>query len=163
MGRRNGAGGPATTSGALFGEVLRDTRERAGWSQADLAAKIPCDRSLITRVEAGTRVPQEDFVKACDELLGTDGLLLRLWRRVDWYPTVEHPDWFKRRASMDAVAVALRVFQTQVIPGLLQTEAYARAQFAQFETDESLAEERVRARMSRQQRFLTVGGPLLVM
>ncbi|MDF3288401.1 helix-turn-helix domain-containing protein [Streptomyces silvisoli] len=162
MSRRNGAGGPAATSGALFGEVLRDARERAGWSQGDLAAKIPCDRSLITRVEAGTRVPQEDFAKTCDELLGTEGLLLRLWRRIDWYPTVEHPDWFKRRASMDAVAVALRVFQTQLVPGLLQTEAYARALFAQVESDEGVVEERVSARMSRQQRFLSDGGPLLV-
>ncbi|MGW7002469.1 helix-turn-helix domain-containing protein [Streptomyces sp. NPDC054933] len=162
MGRRNGAGGPAATSGALFGEVLRDARERASWSQGDLAGKIPCDRSLITRVEAGTRVPQEDFAKACDGLLGTEGLLRRLWRRIDWYPTVEHPDWFKRRASMDAVAVALRVFQEHFIPGLLQTEAYARALFAQVESDEELLEERVAARMSRQQRFLSDQGPLLV-
>ncbi|GAA1923222.1 helix-turn-helix domain-containing protein [Streptantibioticus ferralitis] len=162
MGRRNGAGGPAATSGAVFGEVLRDARERAGWSQGDLAGKIPCDRSLITRVETGARVPQEDFAKACDELLGTDGLLLRLWRRIDWYPAVEHPDWFRRRASMDAVAVALRVFQEHFIPGLLQTEVYARALFAQVESEEELLEERVAARMSRQQRFLSDQGPLLV-
>ncbi|WP_269854189.1 helix-turn-helix domain-containing protein [Streptomyces sp. RPT161] len=162
MGRRNGAGGPAATSGALFGEVLRDARERAGWSQGDLAAKIPCDRSLITRVEAGTRVPQEDFAKTCDELLGTEGLLLRLWRRIDWYPTVEHPDWFKRRASMDAVAVALREYQTQVMPGLLQTDAYARALFARVEPDEEVVQERVTARLSRQQRFLSDDGPLFV-
>jgi DNA-binding XRE family transcriptional regulator len=162
MGRRNGVTGQAATSGAVFGEVLRDARERAGWSQGKLAGEIPCDRSLITRIEAGTRVPDLGFAEACDRLLGTDGLLTRLWHRIDWYPVVEHPDWFRRRAQMDAVAVAVRVFQMQVVPGLLQTEAYARALFARVESDEAVLQERVLARLSRQQRFLSDDGPLLV-
>ncbi|MCQ4046077.1 Scr1 family TA system antitoxin-like transcriptional regulator [Streptantibioticus rubrisoli] len=162
MGRRNGVTGQAATSGAVFGEVLRDARERAGWSQGKLAGEIPCDRSLITRIEAGSRVPDVGFAEACDRLLGTDGLLRRLWHRIDWYPVVEHPDWFRRRAQMDAVAVALREFQMQVVPGLLQTEAYARALFARVEPDEEVVQERVLARMSRQQRFLNDDGPLLL-
>jgi hypothetical protein len=94
--------------------------------------------------------------------LETDGLLHRLWARIDWYPVVEHPDWFKRRAAMDAIAVRLRLFQTQVVPGLLQTDAYARALFAWVEHDEDVVQERVAARMSRQRRFLDDDGPLLV-
>ncbi|UXI80149.1 DUF5753 domain-containing protein, partial [Streptomyces vinaceusdrappus] len=80
------------------------------------------------------------------------------WGRIDWYPEVEHPDWFRRRAEMDAVAVALREYQERVIPGLLQTEEYARALFSRVAEGEDL-EERVRARLSRQQRFLAADGP----
>ncbi|MER0482150.1 DUF5753 domain-containing protein [Streptomyces sp. Edi2] len=127
-----------------------------------MANKIPCDRSQVARVEAGTRVPQESFARQCDELLQTGGVLLRLWGRIDWYPEVQHPDWFERRAEMDAEAVALRAYQEQVIPGLLQTPEYVHALFSRRTTRAEVVEERVWARLSRQQRFLAVNGPLYV-
>ncbi|MFI1710616.1 helix-turn-helix domain-containing protein [Streptomyces griseoruber] len=145
----------------MFGELLRHFREAALLTQEALAKTIPCDRSLVARVEAGTRVPQEPFARTCDELLGTGGALGRLWGRIDWYPPVEHPDWFKRRAEMDAEAVSLREYQERVMPGLLQTEGYAWALFSRVMGPQA-AEERVRARLSRQQRFLADGGPLYV-
>ncbi|MBK3632721.1 helix-turn-helix domain-containing protein [Streptomyces sp. MBT97] len=143
----------------MFGELLRHFREGALLTQEALAKAIPCDRSLVARVEAGTRVPQEPFAKKCDEVLRTGGALARLWGRVDWYPQVEHPDWFRRRAEMDGEAVCLQEYQERVMPGLLQTENYARALFARV-LSPAEAEERVRARLSRQQRFLAEGGPL---
>ncbi|MFE9141763.1 helix-turn-helix domain-containing protein [Streptomyces tubercidicus] len=146
----------------MFGEVLKHFRELAGFTQQALSKKIPCDRSHVARIEAGTRVPQDMFAKQCDELLGTGGVLLRLWGRIDWYPEVQHPDWFERRAEMDAKAVALRAYQEQVIPGLLQTPDYAHALFSRRSTNAEKVEERVRARLSRQQRFLAVNGPLYV-
>ncbi|MFI5523103.1 Scr1 family TA system antitoxin-like transcriptional regulator [Streptomyces platensis] len=146
----------------MFGEVLRHFREAAGLTQERLARKIPCDRSHVARVEAGTRVPQDTFAKQCDELLATGGVLLRLWGRIDWYPEVQHPDWFERRAEMDAKAVALREYQEQVMPGLLQTPDYAHALFSRRLTSAEEVDERVRARLSRQQRFLAVKGPLYV-
>lgn len=161
MNRRNAATGTAATGAAAFGEVLRHYREAAYVTQEALATRIPCDRSLVARVEAGTRVPQDTFAKACDELLGTGGVLQRLWARVDWYPEVEHPDWFQRRAEMDAEAVALHEYQTLVVPGLLQTEDYARALFSQIASGEEV-EDHVRARLSRQQRFLASDGPLYI-
>ncbi|MGW7640530.1 helix-turn-helix domain-containing protein [Streptomyces decoyicus] len=145
----------------MFGEVLRHFREAAGFTQEGLSNKIPCDRSQVARVEAGTRVPQDTFAQQCDDLLGTGGVLLRLWGRIDWYPEVQHPDWFERRAEMDAKAVALREYQEQVMPGLLQTPEYAHALFSQIASGDEV-EERVRARMSRQPRFLVDGGPLYI-
>ncbi|MFI8949036.1 Scr1 family TA system antitoxin-like transcriptional regulator [Streptomyces sp. NPDC053750] len=160
MVRRN-AGGSGASTAAVFGEVLRHFREAAMLTQEGLAARIPCDRSHVARVEAGTRVPQDTFAKTCDELLGTGGVLGRLWGRIDWYPQVEHPDWFRRRAEMDAAAVALWEYQERVIPGLLQTPAYAHALFSRVARGEEL-KERVRARLSRQRRFLGDGGPSYV-
>jgi transcriptional regulator with XRE-family HTH domain len=160
--RRNAEGGSGVTTAAVFGEVLKHFREVALLTQEGLAREIPCDRSHVARVEAGTRVPQDTFAKKCDELLGTGGVLLRLWGRIDWYPQVEHPDWFRRRAEMDEVAVALREYQERVIPGLLQTEDYARALFSRRSAKAEEVDSRVRARLSRQQRFLADGGPLYV-
>lgn len=146
----------------IFGELLRHFREAAFLTQEALAKAIPCDRSLVARVESATRVPQEPFAKKADEVLGTGGVLHRLWGRIDWYPQVEHPDWFERRARMDAEAVAVRAYQTQVIPGLLQTPDYATALFSRRIARADEVEERVRARLSRQQRFYADGGPLYV-
>ncbi|MEU7115157.1 helix-turn-helix transcriptional regulator [Streptomyces sp. NPDC046182] len=159
MSRRNATGGTAATTAGVFGEVLRHYREAADLTQEALARQIPCDRSHVARVEAGTRVPQDTFAKTCDELLGTGGVLLRLWGRIDWYPEVQHPDWFERRAEMDARAVILREYQVHVVPGLLQTPEYAHALFSRATSGAEL-EERVRARLSRQQRFLLADGPL---
>ncbi|MFC8506273.1 Scr1 family TA system antitoxin-like transcriptional regulator [Streptomyces sp. NPDC057411] len=145
----------------MFGELLRHYRESAGLTQEALARLIPCDRSQVARVEAAKRVPTDTFARACDEILGTGGVLLRLWGRIDWYPQVEHPDWFERRAEMDAEAVALREYQTQVMPGLLQTPEYAHALFSRVSNGETV-EDRVRARLSRQQRFLAEDGPLYI-
>ncbi|MCX4907923.1 helix-turn-helix transcriptional regulator [Streptomyces sp. NBC_00878] len=161
MSRRNAEGGSAATTAAVFGEVLKHFREAADLTQEGLARQIPCDRSHVARVEAGTRVPQDTFAKACDELLGTGGVLMRLWSRIDWYPEVQHPDWFERRAEMDAQAVALRAYQERVVPGLLQAPNYAHALFSQVASGDEV-EERVRARLSRQPRFLADGGPLYV-
>ncbi|WP_309235565.1 helix-turn-helix transcriptional regulator [Streptomyces sp. TRM64462] len=152
---------PITTA-ALFGEVLKHYREAAGLTQAALARQIPCDRSQVARVEAGTRVPQDTFAEKCDQLLGTGGVLPHIWAKVDWYPDVEHPDWFKRRADMDARADAIRLYETHRIPGLLQTEEYMWSLFSLRIPDPEEVEERVRARLSRQTRFLAPGGPLLI-
>ncbi|MFF5974894.1 Scr1 family TA system antitoxin-like transcriptional regulator [Streptomyces sp. NPDC012769] len=151
----------AATTAEVFGELLRHYRESARLTQSALAGRIPCDRSMVARVEAGTRVPTCAFARTCDEVLGTGGVLAKLWEKIDWYPEVQHPDWFERRAEMDAEAVALREYQTQMMPGLLQTPEYAHALFSRVPNGEAV-EDRVRARLSRQQRFLAEDGPLYI-
>nr|WSY52668.1 helix-turn-helix domain-containing protein [Streptomyces sp. NBC_00886] len=162
MTQRNAEATGGASNAVLFGDLLRHYREAALLTQEALGREIPCDRSHVAKVEAGTRVPQESFAKKCDEVLGTGGVLLRMWQHIDWYPEVQHPDWFERRAEMDAQAVALRAYQEQVIPGLLQTPAYAHALFSRSGTDVDEVESRVRARLSRQPRFLADDGPLYI-
>ncbi|WP_262063784.1 helix-turn-helix domain-containing protein [Streptomyces sp. STR69] len=162
MTQRNAEATGGVSNAVLFGDLLRFYREAELLTQEALAKQIPCDRSHVAKVEAGTRVPQESFAKKCDEILGTGGALLRMWRQIDWYPEVQHPDWFERRAEMDGRAVVLREYQDQVIPGLLQTPGYAHALFSRSRTDVDEIESRVRARLSRQPRFLADEGPLYV-
>ncbi|MGW0845025.1 helix-turn-helix domain-containing protein [Streptomyces sp. NPDC002787] len=159
MTRRNAEGAGGAGSAVLFGEVLRHYREAALLTQEALAREVPCDRSQVAKIEAGTRVPSDQFAKRCDEVLETGGVLARMWGKVDWYPQVEHPDWFKRRAEMDAEVVDLRAYHERVIPGLLQTVDYMEALFSRRRRTSEEVEERVRARLSRQQRFLEADGP----
>lgn len=155
--------GDVVTSAGTFGELLKDIRETAGLSQAKVAAAVPCDRSQIARIESGTRVPTLGVTQTLDQLLETGGILARLWKRINWYPAVEHPDWFQRRADMDAEAVALRIYGTDTVPGLLQVDEYIRALYSQAAPgDGGGLDDRVDARLSRQHRFLDPEGPLLV-
>ncbi|MEI5527282.1 helix-turn-helix transcriptional regulator [Streptomyces brasiliscabiei] len=160
--RRNAEGAPGGASNAaLFGEVLRHYREGALLTQETLARQIPCDRSQVAKIEAGTRVPSDQFAKRCDEVLDTGGVLARMWEKIDWYPAVQHPDWFERRVEMEAEAVGLREYQERLVPGLLQTADYARALFS-LAASGDVVEERTRARMSRQPRFQSDDGPLYI-
>ncbi|WP_329895201.1 helix-turn-helix domain-containing protein [Streptomyces sp. SP17KL33] len=160
--KRNAEGSGGASNAALFGEVLRHYREAALLTQEALARQIPCDRSQVAKIEAGTRVPSDQFAKRCDEVLDTGGVLTRMWAKVDWYPEVVHPDWFERRAQMEAEATAVMQYTASIVPGLMQTEEYMHEVFARYHGDSVPVEERVRARLSRQQRFLSPEGPLHV-
>ncbi|MER6400873.1 Scr1 family TA system antitoxin-like transcriptional regulator [Kitasatospora sp. NPDC001603] len=151
-----------SSAGAVFGAVLRRFRDAKGISQGELAALVPCSRPHISRIEAGTRNPQEDFVLAADRLLDTGGQLMDLWREIDWYARVEHPDWFRRYAGFEERASTICEFQVAHISGLLQTEAYARALLASGDAagNPDLIEERIASRLARQHRLTAPDGPL---
>ncbi|QMU68063.1 helix-turn-helix transcriptional regulator [Streptacidiphilus sp. P02-A3a] len=154
----------AETPGAVFGELLRIKRSDAGFTQDDLAELIHAERSLITKFESGKRVPRKEMVEKFDDFLSGRGELVRLHQRIKWTTRLSFfPDWFRRRAAMDARLIELHQYQTQLIPGLLQTEAYARALFERYsEGDEQAAEDNLEGRMGRQSRFLELDGPLYV-
>ncbi|MBC3842349.1 transcriptional regulator [Streptacidiphilus sp. 4-A2] len=90
--------------------------------------------------------------------------MIKLHRRINWQARLQFfPDWFKRRAVMDEQLIELYEYQTLLVPGLLQTQAYARALFERVVgTDADSINESVDARISRQTRFLVPGGPLYV-
>ena len=161
MARRNGEG--AETPGGVFGALLRIKREDIGLTQEQVADLVHVERSLITKFENGERVPQREMVEQFENHLNGRGELLRLHRRINWTIRLSFfPDWFRRRARMDAELVELHEYQSQLIPGLLQTEAYARALFDQVAEADQDAEDNVEARLSRQIRFLEPDGPLYV-
>lgn len=152
-----------SSAAALFGTLLRRTREARGMSQGELARQIPCSRPHLTRIENGSRVPQHDLVTACDRILETGGELLEIWEEVDWYAQVDHPNWFQRFVLIEAKATSIQEFQTPWISGLLQTEAYARAliSLGNAADDPRQIEEWVAARLARQHRLTGPDAPLL--
>lgn len=110
---------------SLFGSELRRAREAAGLSREQLAEEINFSASQIEKVEVGTKSPSEQFAQAADEALEADGLLQRIRRNV--LTEAATPDWVRQWFGLEQQASRLLAFELSLVPGLLQTEEYARA------------------------------------
>lgn len=132
----------------LFAGELKRIRTNAGLSQQALGEAVQYSASLVAMVETCRRPPGLDFTKRCDDTLPTDGLLGRIRDAITEETLLP---WFRDWVLFEQDAVALRSYQSMVIPGLLQTEEYARAVFvgaSRFVANEVDAQ--VAARMERQ-------------
>jgi hypothetical protein len=120
-------------------------------SQTDLGELVPCDKSVVSRVEAGLVQADEAFARACDAaFMHLDGFFLRFWKDCQTWG-LAFPPAFAEFALYEAQAVALRWFEHSLVPGLLQTEEYARAVLERHpEVTEEQVSERVAARLARQ-------------
>ncbi len=136
---------PTTSMLAFFGSELRRLRRVAGLSQEQVAKDAHSTQAMISYVESARRVPTADLACGLDCAFTTDGHFLRLHPLVLRYA---YPQWYLPIVQIEGDAEAIRSFQGQVIPGLLQTEDYARAMFASVRPDK--LEDLVAARISRQ-------------
>jgi transcriptional regulator with XRE-family HTH domain len=145
---------------AMFSEELRRARASAGLTQDQLADKIAYSNSLVACVETGRRAPSADFAARADDALGTGGLLSRLQPFVR---SEAYPAWFRDWVEMEREATTLRWFEPLLIPGLLQTEEYARAvlQAAHPASTDDEVDRLVTARMDRQAILAREDPPLL--
>src|SRR5947207_3345913 len=66
-----------------FGRELRRRRTRAGLTQRELAMHVQYSRETVAAVERGRRFASRSFAVRCDEVLGTGGVLTRLWPLVE--------------------------------------------------------------------------------
>jgi transcriptional regulator with XRE-family HTH domain len=126
----------------------------AGLSQTELATLVNISHDVISKIETGQRAPALDFPPRLDAVpeLDTRGTLTRLWNRLRKSARNRaYPGWFDRWPDAEARAIALRTFELVVVPGLLQTDQYARAVLRTRigDTDEEI-DEMVAARMERQ-------------
>ncbi|MEU8674160.1 helix-turn-helix transcriptional regulator [Streptomyces sp. NPDC048560] len=133
----------------MFGQLLRHFRERAGLSQEALGARIGYSKSQVAMVERGDRPPKGAFTQQADEAVGAQGALIAVTLKLSTNPL---PHWFTGFAEEEAGAVARHAYETHVMPGLLQTEAYARAVLSgRYPTyDDEEVEAKVAARIDRQ-------------
>src|SRR5882672_10093156 len=119
----------AGTPAGVFGAELRFYRTRAGLSQKELAARANVSHDVISKIETGERPPAEDFPPRLDAVpeLDTRGALTRLWDHLKKGQKQRLYGWFQEWADIEAQATVLRWYEPLVVPGLLQTEDYARA------------------------------------
>ncbi|ROO89724.1 hypothetical protein EDD29_7430 [Actinocorallia herbida] len=105
---------------------LRYFRERNDLSQTDLGDRIGAVKQYVSGIErADPRFNlQEGHAKAADELWGLPGHFLRLVRAVR---ERSEEDWYAEHLPLEAKAEELFLAQLGMLPGLLQTEDYARA------------------------------------
>jgi transcriptional regulator with XRE-family HTH domain len=135
----------------FFGSEVRRAREAAGLPQAELGVLVPCDKSVVSRVEAGLVQADEAFARACDVAFPhLDGFFARFWKDCQTWNTA-FPAAFREFAAYEAEAVTIWTFQHSLVPGLLQTEDYARAVLERHPNvaSEQVAE-RLVARLTRQ-------------
>jgi len=89
-----------------------------------LAEATTYSAALVAAIETSRRIPSDDFATRADKALGTDGILARLQDLVEKTSVLP---WFRNRFEVERDAVEIREYESYQIPGLLQTEAYARA------------------------------------
>lgn len=154
---------PAESDGTahLFralGKQIKVLRERAGLSQRELGLATHCGEDLVSAVERGVRTPQPDFLERVDQVLDAGGVLVAAAgevREALARSRTRHPDWFRDFARTEADSLALHEYSNQAVPGLLQTEDYARAVFTRRRPllNEETVEKRVADRLARQSIF----------
>ncbi|MFI7449285.1 Scr1 family TA system antitoxin-like transcriptional regulator [Nonomuraea sp. NPDC049714] len=121
---------PACRPPSSFGRELARCRKERGLSQRRLADHLSCSPSLVGHIETGSRNPQLDFAEACDQFfnLPEKDYFARMCRRIHQSPS--GPGWYLRwLEEIEPNAVTLRTWDPLLVPGLLQTEHYARAVF----------------------------------
>ena len=135
---------------AFFAAELRRLRAIACITQDQLAETTTYSSSLVAAVETCRRIPSDDFAERADKALGTDGILARLQTLVEQTSVLP---WFRDLVETERSAVSIRTYESYLVPGLLQTEDYARR--AVSATRPRLSEEEIQRavtlRMTRQQ------------
>ncbi|QNE74835.1 helix-turn-helix domain-containing protein [Streptomyces finlayi] len=133
-----------------FGAILKVFRERAALTQEQLALLVSYSPHFVASVEQGRRFPPEDFVDRAEYALEAFGVLRAAAQHLSRQPGLAA--WFRMWAKLEATAVSLCTYECRVVPGLLQTEAYARAVMMNVPpppTEEEV-EQRLSARLARQ-------------
>ncbi|MFE9288769.1 helix-turn-helix domain-containing protein [Streptomyces olivaceus] len=122
-------GGEPERSDSLrtFGEVVKAFRKRAGLTQEEFAPRVRYSLPTVASIEQGRRFPPGDFVDRAEEVLDAFGALRGAARHLSRQPGLA--SWFRQWARLEAEAVSLYTYECRLIPGLLQTEAYARTLF----------------------------------
>jgi len=148
----------------VFGAELRFYRTRAGLSRKDLAARVSVSHDVISKIETGEQPSAEDFPPRLDAVpeLDTRGALTRPWDHLKKGHKQRLYGWFQEWADIEAQATVLRWYEPLVVPGLLQTEEYARA-ILSARPDGNLEDlgEQVAARLARQAILDRTGAPQL--
>ncbi|MEV7417747.1 helix-turn-helix transcriptional regulator [Streptomyces sp. NPDC089919] len=117
---------PSASPRALYGAELRYYRKRAGYTQDELGELLFVSGAFIGLLEAAARRIQPDFAARLDAILKTDGFFVRNIAAGEASPYPEH---FADVVDLEATATEIHEFAPVLVPGLLQTEEYARAVF----------------------------------
>jgi len=164
--------GDPTVLKILLGAQLRRLRETAGVTRDDAGYHIRASGSKISRLELGRVSFKERDVSDLLDLYHVAGeqkdQLVQLTREANatpWWQKYREvvPDWFQVYVGLEEAATLIRVYEVQFVPGLLQTEEYARAVVMQgspgLSPDE--VDNRVNVRLGRQRLFAKENAPRL--
>ncbi|MGW4232647.1 helix-turn-helix domain-containing protein [Streptomyces sp. NPDC004980] len=106
-----------------YGDWFKEQRLAAGLTQQELADASVMTRSHIAHIEAGRRIPSKEDARRLDKALNTGNVLSSFLPGDD----AAVADYFESARQLEQQAVMLREFALSFVPGILQTERYARA------------------------------------
>jgi transcriptional regulator with XRE-family HTH domain len=152
-----------------LGSELRKLREQKGMTAEEVAARLLVSQSKISRLENGRRsISQRDVRDLCgvygvEDVRIVDSLMqmAKESRQQGWWHAFGDIP-YSVYIGLETEAASLRVFEPQVVPGLLQTTAYASAVIAGNlpEASPEQVDKRVSVRMRRQERISAADSPL---
>ncbi|MEU4774244.1 helix-turn-helix transcriptional regulator [Micromonospora sp. NPDC023644] len=137
---------------------LRQLRERAGMTLDVAARQLDMSKSNLSRIEnaqIGIKPRDVRAALALYEVTGADAeALIEIARGAQqrgWWQSYSDvlPEWFEFYVGLEAEAATLRTYEVEAVPGLLQTEAYAREVFRRTAGEDGI-ERKVAARLHRQ-------------
>jgi transcriptional regulator with XRE-family HTH domain len=152
-----------------LGSMLRSLRVSTELTTGQAADMLGFSRSKVSRLENGRRgASQNDIMRLCDLYQVDDEQRARLSElaaggklRVWWHsPNLPDADYI----GLEAEAESISDYGLAVVPGLLQTSAYAREMVRATAPTlgPQIVEERVRARMARQRLLSSSDGPSFI-
>ncbi len=118
------ASDPYSSPLAFFTAKLKRLREQAGLTLDDVAKRTNFALSTVSAYETGRRIASPAFAKLADEFFGTGDELAELQKLVE---NISFLPWFRNRVEVERKAAEIREYESYQIPGLFQTEDYARA------------------------------------
>ena len=143
-----------------FGQALRAHRHKAGLRILDLAPRMHLSPAMVGAVERATRAATRATAESCDEIFAMPGTFVRLWKLAAGHavPSAVSPYY-----DLEAQATRIHKWELRCMPGLLQTEDYARAI---MRTDlprnaDEILEEEIRLRIERQRVPTRENAPLV--
>ncbi|MEQ4303816.1 Scr1 family TA system antitoxin-like transcriptional regulator [Plantactinospora sp. B6F1] len=119
----------------------------SGMTQEQVAERLSVSASLIAKFETARLVPMPDTARQLDNLFGSGDLVQGTAADAR---KAAPPEWFRPWPDIEREATAIRWHESAIIPGLLQTEAYAREILTSGLLTEAQAEEHVSLRLERQ-------------
>ncbi|MBZ3907984.1 helix-turn-helix transcriptional regulator [Streptomyces brasiliscabiei] len=139
---------PSSSPRALLGAELRHAREKAGLSQEELGQQLFVSGTFVGQLEAATRRLKPDIARLIDVALDTGDFFSRNCMAV---AKSHYPEHFTEASEAEAAATEIRQYEPTVIPGLLQTPAYAQAVFRAYAptASEEVIEAKVKRRIRR--------------
>lgn len=145
---------------AFIRDQLRRQRALRGMSQEEFGKRANYSASTVSAVETGTRPIDMPYATRADEILETGGLFVSLLKAAQ---RDSEPTWFKRWLDAERNATQLRYYHPTLIPGLLQTENYARAVLRLEPTrSDAEVEKLVASRLERQEILTRDQPPLMI-
>ncbi|MGK7232619.1 helix-turn-helix domain-containing protein [Streptomyces hygroscopicus] len=151
---------PARSARELYGAELRRQRQLAGMSLDRLSDIVNYSKTQLHGVETAERLPLPPLSAKLDAAFGTGGLFEGLWSIIQ---RERYPDRYRRFMELADQATDIHEYAGHLVPGLLQTPAYARAllRVGDPEASGEEIERKVAVRVGRQGRLRDGDGPYL--